>query len=323
MLGMRMLITPSKYLISILLSFSFLFSLYGYSVDDTSFCSLRSCEALIIQPVESIWSNIGSKLTLDHKVQSARVQAEIRKFLADKKKLYSILQSSAPYIYFIHQKTLANNLPSEIALIPVIESEFNPNDRSKRGASGLWQLMPVTATELGVKVRSNYDGRRNVVSSTEAALAYLNDLKKDFHGNWDLAISAYNCGQGKIKSAIHRTGSSNFWNLKLPAETKVYLPKLLAIAEIIKNPGKYGMKLPPINNKPYFIQLEMNKPVNLAKIAKSTGANIETLHVLNPDYRHESALPNKHGAYTLLVPVKDAAAMRSKLANTVIRTKTA
>lgn len=318
---MRILTTPSKYLVTVLLSMSIVFSLYGFSVDDTPLCAHGSCDAFIIQPVESIWSNIGSKLVLDHKVQSARVQKEIRNILADKKKLYEILESAAPYIYFIHQKTLARKLPSEIALIPAIESEFNPNDRSNRGAAGLWQLMPVTARELGVKVKSNYDERRNVVSSTEAALAYFSDLKNDFHGNWDLAISAYNCGQGTVKHATRRAGSTNFWNLKLPAETKVYLPKLLAIAEIIKHPEKYGVKLPPVSNRPYFIQLVMNKPVVLSTIAKTTGTDIDTLHVLNPDYRGERSQPNKHGAYTLLVPVKDAAALKSKLAKSVIQTK--
>lgn len=319
---MRTQTIHSRYLIGLLVLLSMtMLSLSGLNGNDQSFCARSTCSDLIIQPVESIWSNIGRKLVLDHRVQSARVQAEIHKLLANKKKLYEILQSSAPYIYFIHQKTQAHHLPSEIALIPAIESEFNPNDRSKRGAAGLWQLMPMTARELGVNVKSGYDERRNVVSSTDAALAYLNDLKNNFHGNWDLAISAYNCGQGTVKSATRRAGSNNFWNLRLPAETKVYLPKLLAIAEIIKHPERYGMKLPPISNRPYFIQLILNKPVNLASIAKTTGTNINTLHALNPDYRHESAQPNKHGAYTLLVPVKDAEALKSKLAKQVITAK--
>ena len=324
---MRLLTVPSKYLISAflisaLLSISLLLPLYdGFHAEDVPLYNQQVSDSFVIQPVESIWSNIGSKLTLDHKVQSVRVQAQIRSLLANKKKLYDILQSAAPYIYFIHQKTQARHLPSEIALIPAIESEFNPNDRSKRGAAGLWQLMPDTAIELGIKVRANYDGRRSVVSSTEAALAYFNDLKNDFHGNWDLAISAYNCGQGKVKSATRRAGSNNFWNLKLPAETKVYLPKLLAMAEIIKHPTKYGIKLPPVSNKPYFTRLELNKPVNLVKIAKTTGTDLHTLHTLNPDYRHEYPLPNKHGAYTLLVPVKKVAAMKNTLASQVIQTQ--
>lgn len=316
-----MLTTSSKYLISIVLSISLLFSLFGFSVEDTSFCDRGNCGTFTIQPVGSIWSSISARLALDHKAQSARVRAEIHKLLADKRKLYAILKSAAPYIYFIHQKTQARKLPSELALIPAIESEFNPNDRSKRGATGLWQLMPVTARELGVKVRPNYDGRRNIVSSTEAALAYFSDLKNSFHGNWDLAISAYNCGEGKVKSATRRAGSTNFWNLRLPAETKVYLPKLFAIAEIIQHPDRYGVKLPLVGNRPYFIQLELNKSVNLAKIAKTIGTDIHTLHALNPDYHQEQAQPNKHGSYTLLVPIKHAAAVKSKFSSNVIRTK--
>ncbi len=318
---MRILTIHSKYLIFVLLSISLLLSLYGFHVEDTPLCNHpKLCDDFILQPAESIWSNIGSKLTLDHEVQSPRVQAQIRHLLADKKKLYEVLQSAAPYIYFIHQKTQARHLPSEIALIPAIESEFNPNDQSRRGAAGLWQLMPSTALQLGIKIKAPYDGRRSVISSTEAALAYLKDLHDDFHGNWDLAISAYNCGQQKIKSATRYAGSNNFWKLNLPAETKIYLPRLLAMAEIIKNPRKYGIKLPPIGNKPYFIQLEMNKPVSLAKIAKMTGADLDTLHSLNPEYHSDNTLPNKKGAYTLLVAVKDAKQMKNKLAKNVIRT---
>lgn len=316
---MRILTTSSKYLIGSLLSIGLLFSLFGFSVENTATCDSRNCAAFNLQPAETIWSSISTRLSLDHRLQSERVQAEIHKLLANKKKLYEILKSSAPYIYYIHQKTQARHLPSELALIPAIESEFNPNDRSKTGATGLWQLMPVTAMELGVKVKANYDGRRNIIFSTDAALAYFKDLRNSFHGNWDLAISAYNCGQGKVKSATRRAGSSNFWKLKLPAETKVYLPKLLAIAEIIQHPKKYGIKLPPVSNRPYFIQLELSKPVSLAKIAKVTGTNIKTLHVLNPDYRHEQPQPNKHGTYTLLVPLKDAAALKTKLASNLIR----
>lgn len=319
---MQILMKHAKYLISALLGFSILLSLFGYNAAvGTPLCAPGACEAAFIQPVESIWSSIRSELKLDHKAQSARVQIEIRKLLADKEKLYRILKSSAPYIYFIHKKTHEHSLPAEIALIPVIESEFNPNDHSNKGATGLWQLMPGTAKELGIKVKANYDGRRNVVSSTEAALAYLNDLNTNFKGNWYLAISAYNCGEMKIKSAVRRNGSSNFWNLNLPHETKTYLPKLLAVAAIIQDPEKYGMQLPPIRNKPYFTELKMSKPVNLTKVAKSTGTNIETLHSLNPDYRHESALPNKQGAYTLLVPVKDAPAMKVSMGSSVISAK--
>jgi membrane-bound lytic murein transglycosylase D len=252
------------------------------------------------KPVDSVWNDIRQDFQIDHKAQQAQVKREIHKLLADQDKLYSILKAAGPYIYFIHQQTQLRGLPSELALIPVIESEFNPNDHSTKGATGLWQLMPGTAHELGIKVRSQYDGRRNVVVSTAAALAYFKDLGAAFDGNWYLAIAAYNCGQVKIDTAIRRAGSRSFWNLSIPKETKLYLPKLLAVAEIIKNPTKYGVTLPPIANQPYFTQLKINKPVTLSRVAKTSGISIETLKVLNPDYIHE-VMPTKK-SYILLVP---------------------
>jgi membrane-bound lytic murein transglycosylase D len=207
-------------------------------------------------------------------------------------------------------------LPAELALIPAIESEFNPNDFSNKGATGLWQLMPQTAHELGIKVKSNYDGRRNVIASTNAALAYFRDLGVYFKQNWYLAIAAYNCGQGKVDSAMHRAGSRNFWNLKLPHETRAYIPKLLAIAAIIQNPEKYGIRLPHIHNKPYFSAIQSKQAVSLTSVAKSTGVSMDTLYALNPDYKHGPA-PSYKSVYTLLVPVKYASALRSRVAKLI------
>jgi len=257
----------------------------------------------------SLWDDLSRELRLDHKTQTSSVQSEIRKLLADQDKLYSVLQSAIPYLYFIHQEIVQRGLPAELALIPVIESEFNPYDHSKKGATGLWQLMPGTAHELGVNVRSSYDGRRNVIASTKAALAYFNDLGNSFNGNWYLAIAAYNCGQAKIEWAERKMGSHNFWSLPLPRETKCYVPRLLAIAAIIKNPEKYGVQLPPIKSIPYFAELKINKPVNLEKISKSAGINMDTLRRLNPDYGH-SPVPKSKGLYSVLVPANKAAAVK-------------
>jgi membrane-bound lytic murein transglycosylase D len=259
---------------------------------------------------ESIWDSMRRDFKLDTKTQTSQVQAEIRKMLAEGR-ITAILKAAVPYIYFIRKQTEARGLPAEIALIPVIESEFNPNDHSTKGATGLWQLMSVTANELGVKVRSGYDGRRNVVSSTKAALAYFNDLGKFFNGNWYLAIAAYNCGQYKVKSAMRRTGSNSFWNLPLPQETKYYVPRLLAVAAIVKNPEKYGVQLPEVSNTPYFAELPVSKPVNLDKVAKTAGVSIETMHKLNPDYTHGSK-PRKV-ANTLLVPVDKIPVVKASL----------
>lgn len=254
-------------------------------------------------PVDSIWTTMSREFKLDHQADSAQVRAEIRKLLAEQGKLYHILKAAAPYIYFIHKQTQARGLPAELALIPVIESEFNPNDHSNKGATGLWQLMPQTAHELGVKVRSGYDGRRNVIASTKAALAYFKDLGNMFNGNWLLAIAAYNCGQVKVAHAARRAGTHNFWHLRLPQETEYYVPRLLAVAAIVENPKKYGIQLPPVNNKPYFKEVKINKPVNLEQLAKSSGTSVKTLSTLNPDFKQKKIVPTK-GVDTVLVPVE-------------------
>lgn len=268
-----------------------------------------------VTSADSIWNSLSSDLKLDHRAQSIQVQNEIRKILADQDKFHSILTTAGPYIYYIYQQTKMRGLPAELALIPIIESEFNPNDHSKKGATGLWQLMPQTAHELGIKIKSGYDGRRNVVASTNAALAYFKDLGSLFKGNWYLAIAAYNCGQVRVQSAVRKSGSNSFWNLRLPLETKYYVPKLLAVAAILKDPAKYGVQVPATHNKPYFTELQVKKSVSLAQVAQSSGINLDTLHALNPDYDRKNKL--KQGATLLLVPVNKVSAVKAKLAGVV------
>ena len=262
------------------------------------------------KPTVSIWAQMRQQFKLDTKLQSLAVKKEIRQLLAEQDKLYFILKSAGPYIYFIYQQIQAHGLPAEIALIPVIESEFNPNDYSKKGATGLWQLMSGTAHDLGVKIKSGYDGRRNVIASTQAALRYFDDLGEYFNGDWYLAIAAYNSGQMKVKSAMRRAGSHNFWNLPLPQETKHYVPRLLAIAAIIKEPEKYGVQLPNIENQPYFSEVKIKKPVSLKQVAKLSGTNIKILKALNPDYRQGNP-PFKKNGHSILVPVSKVAIIKN------------
>lgn len=251
----------------------------------------------------TIWYSLVQDFQLNHQTDTVQVQKEIRSLLANPEQFNQILQAAGPYMYYIFKETKAHNLPGEIALIPFIESEFNPNNSSGKGALGLWQLMPQTAKDLGVQVKSGYDGRRNVEASTDAALAFFQDLKNSNNDNWYLAIAAYNCGQGKIDSATKRAGSHDFWKLPLPQETKLYVPKLLAVAAILENPEKYGVQLPPVSNKPYFTEVSVpTKSVNLNTVSKVTGVSVATLQKLNPDVKHATVLP-KNVAHTVLVPV--------------------
>lgn len=315
---MQLINHVSKILLFVVLSCSLLLVLRSNNLDiaASNFMSSDVDVSEMIEPDNTIWNSISDQFQLDHKTQNAQVKAEIRGLLADQQKLYQILQAAAPYIYFIHQKAQEKGLPGELALIPVIESEFNPNDHSNKGAAGLWQLMSGTAHELGVNVKSGYDGRKNVVSSTNAALAYFKDLGHDFKGDWYLAIAAYNCGQVRIASAVKKTGSHNFWDLPLPHETRCYVPKLLAVAAIIENPGKYGVVLPPINNKPYFTEIKVAKPVNLPKLADASGVDMDRLRVLNPDYNRSAMPKSKDGSYVFLVPLDKALVIKDQLVKT-------
>lgn len=301
---MQIITNISKFLVLTVLTFSLLTNWYASEVEPFHFNFTDYSAENRSSTDASLWDTMRNEFTIDNRAQSAQVQAEIHKLLADPGRLSHILKNAIPYIYFIHEQTTAHGLPAELALIPVIESEFNPNDKSTKGATGLWQLMTTTAHDLGIKVRSGYDGRRNVVASTKAALAYFRDLGKYFNGNWYLAIAAYNCGDGRVKSAIRKAGSNSFWDLPLPKETKYYVPRLLAVAEIIKNPAKYGVELPQVSNSPYFEEVKVNKPVNLQKIANATGVSMETLSKLNPDFTHGSK-PNKE-MISLLVPTSKA-----------------
>lgn len=196
----------------------------------------------------AIWTMISEHLKLDHYSHNHRVQKEVKNLLADKKSLETILHRSDPYIYYIYSQTQLRHLPAELVLIPIIESQYNPNDHNSINAMGLWQLMPSTARDLGLKI---HDGdRRNVVTSTNAALTFFNYLKNKFNGHWDLAFAAYNCGPGCVDNAIKNSKSKNYFKLKLPLETRIYVPKLLALAVIIKHAKEYDIILPKIQDKP-------------------------------------------------------------------------
>lgn len=233
----------------------------------------------------SVWVEISQNLKMDDHVDSPRVQKQIRQILANKAELNKSLQASVPYIYYIYSQIKSRHLPAELALIPIIESDYNPYDHNSIGANGLWQLMPATAKGLGVKITSSYDGRRSLVASTNAALNYFTDLNKEFDGNWYLAIAAYNCGDGGMSAAIRKAKSHDYWQLPLPTETKIYVPRLLAIAEIIKHPKKYGIQLPDVKNTANFSTIEVKQTTSLADYAKSNNLDLVSLQKLNPEYK--------------------------------------
>ncbi len=221
------------------------------------------------------------------------------------------------YLYYIVEEVEKRGMPMEIALLPAIESAYQPHAYSRARAVGLWQFIPSTGRLYGLKANWWYDGRRDVMASTQAALDYLEKLNKDFNGDWQLALAAYNCGEGKVARLMaqnRRKGlSTAYQDLPLPKETRHYIPKLMAMVNIITNPEKYGLKISAIPNEPYFTQIDIGSQVDLGVIAKLVDLPVTDLSQINPEYVRWITDPN--GPHQLLVPADKKDALLEGLSN--------
>lgn len=273
---------------------------------------------------DGIWSsgNIWDRLRSDSKLPTGyenepAVQAQIQWYMNHQDYLYNTVSRAAPYMYYIYEQTRQRNLPSELVLLPVIESEYNPFVRSSAGASGLWQLMPGTARGFGVRQNFWFDGRRDIYASTNAALDYLSYLQNYFGGDWLLAIAAYDTGEGNVQNAIRRNAvrdrGTSFWSLPLATETRSYVPRLLALAAIVRNPGKYGITLPTISDKPYFEQVDVGAPIKLNHAAQLADLSLSELKRLNPGYSRNTTDPTGH--HKLILPIDKIATFKERLAS--------
>ncbi|MFT3741828.1 MAG: transglycosylase SLT domain-containing protein [Gammaproteobacteria bacterium] len=260
----------------------------------------------------SLWVSMSHSFVLNHQVNQPAVQKQIAWLQTHQRSLYALLQSSAPYISYVYGQAKQKGIPGEIALLPIVESRFNPYATSPVGATGLWQIMPKTAPDLGLKSNKAYDGRRDIVASTHAALNYLNSLNQMFNNNWELALASYNWGPGNIQKAVKKQKKwyqrASYWSLKMPAETQGYVPKLLALAEVIQNPARYGITLPNVTAQPKLASVKVPAQVDLKQVAQAHGISIQTMQKLNPGY---SKMATMAGApNTLLVPIEKAQAVQ-------------
>lgn len=252
----------------------------------------------------NLWDSLKYGFQLDHYRNDPQVQAQIAWYMRNQGYLYRTSLRAAPYMYYIYQQVKERNLPTELVLLPIMESAYNPFAASNRGAAGLWQLERGTASQFGVKQDFWYDGRRDVLASTNAALDYLTYLQSFFGGNWLLAIAAYDAGEGSIQEAVRRNAREglniNFWSLSLPEETRAYIPRLLALACIIEDPSRYGINLPPISNAPYLGAVDIGGQINLSDVANYAGISLDELKQLNPGFNHRTTDPD--GPHKLLLP---------------------
>lgn len=284
------------------------------------FCSLFFVStALSSRTAPNVWDVLRSQLTLNHEITQPDVQSQIHWLITHPSYLQKLSQAE-PYIYHIVTEVKKRKLPGELALLPMIESAYDPFAYSGVGAAGLWQLMPGTGNDLGLKQDWWFDARRSIRSSTEAALNYLTHLWKYFDGNWLLAIAAYDSGEGTISRAIKNSGQSSrhisFWILPVPNETKAYVPRLLALAEIIKYPQRYRVTLPDIPHAPYFEEVNIGSQIDLNHAAKLAGISYKDLIKLNPGYNRWATAPYK--PFKLLIPADKVAHFNRNLASVPI-----
>jgi len=238
-------------------------------------------------------------------VDHATVEREVKWYASHPTYLDRTFKRGERYLYHIVNEIEARKMPLELALLPVVESAFNPVAYSRARASGLWQFIPGTGRRYDLKQNWYYDGRRDVVAATTAALDYLQFLSEEFDGDWLLAIAAYNCGEANISRAVARNRKAgkptDFFSLKLPRETRAYVPKLLAMRRIVNDPATHGLEFAPIPNEPYFAQIDVAGQIDLHVAAELAELAPEELLALNPAFNHWVTDPD--GPYQLLVPV--------------------
>jgi len=238
-------------------------------------------------------------------VNNKRVTNQLNWYLKNRGYLERVMQRAGPLLPFVLDELDKKNMPSELALLPVVESAYQTFAYSPGRASGLWQIIPPTGRFLGLKQNWWYDGRRDIIESTRAAIRYLDGLAKEFNGDWELALASYNAGPGKVRSAVRYNKKKNrptdYWNLsRLRKETKDYVPKLYALKEIFGNPGLYGLEIKPVSNELSYEIIELDGQIDLALAADLAGITINQLYQLNPAFNRWATAPN--GPHRLLLP---------------------
>lgn len=263
-----------------------------------------------------IWERIRAGYQLDLDIDRPRLSSQLRWFSSHPSYLDRVSKRGERYLYYIVEELEKAGIPTEIALLPIVESGFDPFGYSHGRASGPWQFIPSTGQMYGLDQTWWYDGRRDIIGSTQAAIAYLTRLHKMFDGNWLHALASYNSGEGTVMRAIRKNKKAgkptDFWSLDLPRETRAYVPKLIALAKIIKDPEKYNYSTYSIPNKPYFDVVNIGGQIDLAQAAEMANVSIDEVYLLNPGFNQWATSPD--GPHRLLMPISKAKKFRAKLA---------
>ncbi len=266
---------------------------------------------------EDVWHRIKDNLSLDRHKQQASVVAKVKWYARHQAYLDRVAVRARPYIFHIVEELERRNMPVELALLPIVESAYHPFAYSRSHASGIWQFIPGTGKDYGLKQNWWYDGRRDIVAATEGALNYLEKLHKEFKGNWLHALAAYNTGERNVGRAIKRNikahKKTDFWSLRLPRETRGYVPSLLAVAELLANSEQYGVQFQKIENKAHFVQIDVQRQLDLATAAKLAELSMDEMYTLNPAFNRWATDPD--GPHRLLIPVNKGETFKTLLAS--------
>ncbi len=256
-------------------------------------------------PADDVWQRIRAGLTLDRRLDEPAVREKLAFYAHKQEFLDRVSDRANPYLFHIVEELEKRNMPAELALLPIVESAFQPFAYSRSRASGIWQFIPATGVRYGLKQNWWYDGRRDIVEATRAALDYLEKLSAEFDGDWLLALAAYNAGEMNVQRAVVQNRnagrSTDFFSLRLPRETRGYVPSLLAVSELLANADKYGVRWKPIPNQAHFAIVQIDGQIELETAARIAGLSREEFRNLNPAFNQWATDPD--GPHRLLVPV--------------------
>ena len=248
-------------------------------------------------------------------IESRQIDQQLAYFANNPQYLERVFGRASLYMHHIVEEIESRGMPLELALLPVIESAFEPYARSWATANGLWQFMPGTGERFNLKQDWWYDGRRDVIASTKAALDYLQYMHDEFFDDWLLAVAAYNCGEFRVQREVNKNRALgkpvDFFSLRLPSETRAYVPKLMAMRRLVANPEAYGISFSPIPNEPYFVKVETGGQLDLSLAAELAGITIEEVYELNPGFHRWATDPA--GPHFLLLPRDTAEAFKRNL----------
>lgn len=265
-------------------------------------------------PTEDLWLRLRNGFSMPG-LNNELVLQQQQWYLSHPEYLRRVVERSRPYIHHIVEELEKRGMPTELALLPIVESAFNPGAYSHAKAAGLWQFIPSTGKRFDLKQNWWHDQRRDIVASTEAALEYLQTIY-EMHGDWHLALASYNWGEGAVKKAIQKNLvkglPTDYSSLTMPEETRQYVPKLIALKNIFSSPETLAeLRIPVIPNRPFFATIETSKPIDVRLAARLAGMSVDEFIKLNPAHNR----PVISSASKLIIPADKAQAFRNNLNN--------